>query len=435
MIEIKTGVFNFQNIINILSMWALLISMPIYGQLGELSSNNRLSMKATSLAKNVIITNFEVNSVTQPLLEKYSLKGYQNNIKINFVSTENSVKNFVYAYKLEGADDNWVHTTSTEVYYSNLMPGTYRFYCKPSIEAIDNLKMKSIEIKINPRFIHSWIFKILILTAIGLLFLIPLYFSYYSQKQNILASLIQKKSGEVEEKMRLLELSNSRLVSSNKELEQFAYIASHDLQEPINTIKGFSEILKTKFEKDTDLDALKMLDIISSSSTRMKSLVQDLLVFSRIGKEVQRSMIDMNALIEDITLDMTERIKSNKAQIKCENLPYLLGYKVELRSLFQNLLSNAMKFQKEGVLPEVLITAKEIEDGFEFSIKDNGIGIGEKHKERIFEIFQRLHNKDEYEGTGIGLAHCKKIVTLHNGTIWVESELGNGCNFKFTIKE
>lgn len=411
--------------------------MPVYGQLVADSSAFRISVNTTNNStQKISITDLEVNGVQQLLKEKYELNAYENNISISYRSSENSLdKRFVYAFKLLGLDENWNHTTSTEVHYDNLKPGKYKFVCKPSLTVNDDMTSRPIEININPKFIHSNTFKILVLTGIGFFFLIPLYFSYHSRKQNILASLIQKKSSEVEEKMKLLELSNSRLVSSNKELEQFAYIASHDLQEPINTIKGFSEILKTKFEKDTDPDAIKMLDIISSSSTRMKSLVQDLLVFSRIGKEMQRSMIDMNALIEDITNDMTERIKSNKAQIRCDNLPYILGYKVELRSLFQNLLSNAMKFQKEGVLPVVVISAKEIDTGFEFSVKDNGIGIGNKHKERIFEIFQRLHNKDEYEGTGIGLAHCKKIVNLHNGTIWVESELGKGCNFKFTIEE
>ena len=384
--------------------------------------------------KQIFIEEFLVNGENKPVKDSYSLKPHENNIRIKYISPDiTSNQHTIYYYQLEGIDKEWIQTTSTETHYSNLIAGTYNFKYKLDSVTGDET-VKSIEIIIEPKFVESSMFKFLILSGIGCLFLIPLYFSYHSQKRNLLNLLVQKKSSEVEEKMKLLELSNSRLVSSNKELEQFAYIASHDLQEPINTIKGFGEILKNKFDKETDPEALKMLDMISSSSTRMKSLVQDLLVFSRIGKEKKRSMIDMNELIENIMNDMTDRIASNGAKVNWEGLPYILGYDVELRSLFQNLLSNAMKFQKEGVTPVVDISAREIDTGFEFSVKDNGIGIGAKHKERIFEIFQRLHNKDQYEGTGIGLAHCKKIVNLHNGTIWVESELGKGCNFKFTIE-
>lgn len=387
------------------------------------------------VTKQIFIEEFLVNGEYMPVKETYTLRSHENNIRIKYISPDiASSQNTVYAYQLEGIDEEWISTTATETHYSNLATGTYKFNYKLGSGGSGDDDIKTIEIEIEPKFVQSSMFKFLILSGIGFLFLVPLYFSYHSQKRNLLNLLVQKKSSEVDEKMRLLELSNSRLVSSNKELEQFAYIASHDLQEPINTIKGFGEILKTKFDAEKDTEALKMLDIISSSSSRMKSLVQDLLVFSRIGKEKKRSMIDMNELMQNIMNDMTDRIKQNKAQVNWNNLPYTLGYRVELRSLFQNLLSNAMKFQKEGVAPIIDISAREIESGFEFSVKDNGIGIGAKHKERIFEIFQRLHNKDEYEGTGIGLAHCKKIVTLHNGTIWVESELGEGCNFKFTIE-
>lgn len=393
------------------------------------------STKKYNQEKQLFIQDFIVNGTKRNVLDKYELGPFENNIRINYIAPDiSSSLGTIYAYQLEGVDDHWIHTASKETHYSNLVSGSYRFkYKLASANDIDD-DFKFIDISIEPRFIHSMRFKFLILSFLGLLFAVPLYFSHFSQKQSFLNSLVQKKSSEVDEKMRLLERSNARLVSSNKELEQFAYIASHDLQEPINTIKGFSDILKNKFQEDNDSKALEMLGMISSSSSRMKSLVQDLLVFSRIGKTKKKSMVDMNLLMEDILKDMTERIKNNNAKVSWANLPYIPGYRVELRSLFQNLLSNAMKFQKEGIDPVINITAKKLGSGVEFSVKDNGIGIGPKHKERIFEIFQRLHNKDEYEGTGIGLAHCKKIVNLHHGDIWVESELGKGCNFKFTLE-
>ena len=385
--------------------------------------------------KKIFITEFQVNGETRKISKEYIFSSTENNLRIQYISPDiTSNENIIYAYQLEGVDEDWIYTTSNETHYSNLESGEYRFKYKLGNNENSDPDINSFDIVIEPQFVESSMFKILILSGLGVLFLIPLYLSYHSQQQSLLATLLQKKSGEVEEKMQLLQKSNTRLVSSNKELEQFAYIASHDLQEPINTIKGFSDMLKKKYEETNDEQSVKMLEIISSSSSRMKSLVQDLLIFSRIGKEKKKSMVDMNALLENIMKDLTDRIKSNGAIVTWDNLPYIPGYQVELRSLFQNLLSNAMKFQKPGVAPVIKISSKKIIDGVEFSVKDNGIGISDTHKERIFEIFQRLHNKDEYEGTGIGLAHCKKIVALHHGDIWVESELGEGCNFKFTIE-
>jgi len=384
--------------------------------------------------KEIYLEEFKVNDQKQSMQSEYSLKASENNIRIKYISPDiGSNQHPLYAYQLVGVDEDWITTSATETHYSNLESGMYEFQYKLALaKGAENVKKISIEI--HPRFVESNMFKMVILMGLGMLFLLPLYLSHNSQKRNLLTTLLDKKSDEINSKVKLLEKSNKRLVASNKELEQFAYIASHDLQEPINTIKGFSDILAKKLEASNDESALKMLNIINDSSTRMKDLVKDLLIYSRIGKEKKKSMVDMNGLLSNIINDLNDRIESNNAKVEWDNLPYIPGYQVELRSLFQNLLSNAMKFQKPGVPPEIKISFKKIASGIEFSVKDNGIGIGQEHADRIFEIFQRLHNKDQYEGTGIGLAHCKKIVNLHNGRIWVESKVGEGCDFKFTIE-
>lgn len=384
--------------------------------------------------KQIFIEEFIVNAEERMKSDSYILGANENNIRIKYTSPDISFRHKpLYAYTLKGVDDDWITTTSTETHYSGLKSGSYEFLYKLALSDMDG-EVKSIAIEIEPKFVQSNMFKVLILMGLGVLFMLPMYLNYNTQKRNLLASLLDKKSGELNDKMMLLQKTNKSLVESNKELEQFAYIASHDLQEPINTIKGFSDILTQQFKASNDRKVVEMLSIINDSSARMKDLVKALLVYSRIGKEKKKSMVDLNALLENIKKDMTDRIESNNAKVEWDNLPYIPGYEVELRSLFQNLLSNAMKFQKPGTPPEITISSRKLDNAQEFSIKDNGIGISKEHANRIFEIFQRLHNKDEYEGTGIGLAHCKKIVNLHNGKIWVESEIGEGCNFKFTIE-
>ncbi len=222
------------------------------------------------------------------------------------------------------------------------------------------------------------------------------------------------------------------LERKNKEIEQFAYVASHDLQEPLRTVSNFSGLLARKIEKYDDKDAREYMAVINGAAKRMSTLIFDLLEYSRIGKESGKVLIDCNALVKELLSDMAVSIEVSHAKINVDRLPVLSGF-AELKSLFQNLLSNAIKFRKDGVDPLITISAKDKGKEFVFSIKDNGIGIEGTYYERIFLIFQRLHTRTEYEGTGIGLSQCKKIVELHGGKIWVESNFGQGSTFYFTI--
>ncbi|MGB6037687.1 MAG: ATP-binding protein [Cryomorphaceae bacterium] len=229
-----------------------------------------------------------------------------------------------------------------------------------------------------------------------------------------------------------LERTKNALEQKNKELSQFAYVASHDLKEPLNTISSFIEIITDKYKGKFDESADTMFNFISDATDRMGVLINDLLDFSSTDSEKQITLVDCNKLVEIVRQDLGVRIKETNTTLEVGVLPQVQGYETALRLLFQNLVSNSIKFSKPGVPPKIKISAKE-QDGWTFSIEDNGIGISEEHKVDVFNIFQRLHANSEYEGTGIGLAHCKKIVELHKGELWVDSEPGKGSTFYFTI--
>lgn len=221
----------------------------------------------------------------------------------------------------------------------------------------------------------------------------------------------------------------TEIIKKNKELEQFAYITSHDLQEPLRTIMSLSQLMSSTYKGRLDEKADKYLRYIDETSQRMSDLIKGLLDYSRIGSERELTNIDCNELLNAISDDLQENIRESKAQIEVGELPEIRGYETELRMLFQNLISNALKFQKKDNKPRVTIDARKEMGGWEFACTDNGIGIAPENRERIFDIFQRLNKKTRYKGTGIGLAHCRKIVDLHGGKIRVESELGQGSTF------
>jgi signal transduction histidine kinase len=233
---------------------------------------------------------------------------------------------------------------------------------------------------------------------------------------------------------RALETQNKELEIKNRELEQFAYVASHDLQEPLRTTTSFVKMFKQQYYGRLDERADKFLNYIVQASDRMSVLIKDLLDFSRIGNNKDIERVDCNAILQDVIADIDQAIKDSDAEIKAENLPVLRGYTTELKQLFQNLIVNSIKFRKKDVPPKIKIVAQKNNDYWRFAFTDNGIGIEQKHNERIFVIFQRLHNRTAYQGSGIGLSHCKKIVELHNGKIWVESTPDVGSTFNFTIQ-
>jgi PAS domain S-box-containing protein len=225
-----------------------------------------------------------------------------------------------------------------------------------------------------------------------------------------------------------------RLEAQNKELEQFVFIASHDLQEPLRTVTSFTDLLANDYKDSFDETGQKSLKFIVEATGRMRILVKGLLDYSRIGKDSEIQAINISILISEIEQDLGAKIASTGAKIKTGKLPReVMSYGTDLRQLFQNLIVNAIKFRKEGVHPVVEISHIDKKNMHQFSIADNGIGIAKEHHGKVFKIFKRLNNRTNYDGTGIGLAHCQKIVDLHGGKIWVESVFGEGSTFYFTV--
>jgi PAS domain S-box-containing protein len=223
------------------------------------------------------------------------------------------------------------------------------------------------------------------------------------------------------------------LEQKNKETEQFAYVASHDLQEPLRTISSFVGLLKAEYYDKLDIKANQYIDFLIQSSERMGVLIKDLLDYSRLGKRKDLQQVDTQSILQEVVADLDSTIQDNQAVITVNNLPVIECYRTELKLLFQNLVTNAIKFRKKDQHPQITIGAEKINGFWKFAFQDNGIGIEQQHRERIFIIFQRLHTRKEYEGSGIGLAHCKKIAELHGGKIWVESTPGEGSIFYLAL--
>ncbi|MDB5200071.1 MAG: cph1 4 [Chitinophagaceae bacterium] len=226
-----------------------------------------------------------------------------------------------------------------------------------------------------------------------------------------------------------------KLEASNAELERYAYVTSHDLQEPLRMVTSFLQLLQQKYDQQLDVTAQKYINFAVDGAARMKILILDLLEFSRISSVMEdHHVIDLNDTIANTRLALKAAIDESQALINVHSLPKVYGNESQLLQLFQNIISNAIKY-KSNVKPVIEIGAIEAPTEWQFYIQDNGIGMDPKFFEKIFIIFQRLHDRKEYEGTGIGLAICKKIVELHGGKIWVESVKGQGSKFYFTISK
>ena len=226
------------------------------------------------------------------------------------------------------------------------------------------------------------------------------------------------------------------LKRSNEELQQFAYVTSHDLQEPLRTIASFTQLMERRYKGKLDEDADEFMGYIVDASVRMKQMILDLLEYSRVGtKQEKYQQVCMESQLNSVLANLNDLIERSHAKITHDPLPVVFGDKGQLLLLFQNLITNAIKFRKEDEPPQIHISAgcDPESDEYVFSIADNGIGIEEQYFDRIFIIFQRLHTREEYHGTGIGLSIAKRIVERHGGRIWVESEFGEGAVFYFTI--
>ncbi len=235
---------------------------------------------------------------------------------------------------------------------------------------------------------------------------------------------------QLEERLQALERSNA-------ELEQFAYVASHDLQEPLRMVSSYLQLVEDRYKNLLDKDGKEFIDYAVNGAVRMQDLIKSLLEYSRVGRtdEKMQDLVSMESVVASAKENLQDQINSSGAVITCDHLPEVTGHRYQLTQLIQNLVSNAIKYRVHGQTPKIHISASQQKEapGWLFSVQDNGIGFEQMHADKIFVIFRRLHTKEEYAGTGIGLAICKKIVERHGGRIWVESSPGKGSTFYFTL--
>jgi signal transduction histidine kinase len=241
-------------------------------------------------------------------------------------------------------------------------------------------------------------------------------------------ALARAKAAEAAAKRALRDLERS-----NRDLEQFAYVASHDLSEPLRTVASFVGLLQQRYQGQLDKDADDFIHYAVDGTQRMQQLIDDLLAYSRVGqKDLDPAPVDLDDLVRGKLRELDGRLQASDATVETGTLPTVRGDEGQLAQVFQNLLTNAIKFHN-GAAPAVRVTAERAGGEWTIAVVDNGIGIDPAHAERIFKMFQRLHGREAYDGTGIGLAICQRIVERHGGRIWVEPAAGGGSAFKFTL--
>jgi len=266
--------------------------------------------------------------------------------------------------------------------------------------------------------------------GIGLLVILPLtgYGIWVSWE-------LGRERNDLVEARHKLEESVAELGRSNADLQQFAYVASHDLQEPLRMVSSYTQLIAKRYKGKLDADADEFIAFAVDGANRMQRLIQDLLAYSRVktgGRQFEPTA--METVLKAALANLTNAVAESHAVITHDSLPAVMGDEKQLAQLFQNLLSNAVKFRGPQPL-HIHISAKQADGEWLFAVRDNGIGIDPEYADRIFVIFQRLHTREEYPGTGIGLAICKKIVERHGGRMWVESDRGKGATFYFTLRD
>jgi signal transduction histidine kinase len=244
---------------------------------------------------------------------------------------------------------------------------------------------------------------------------------------------VQQRTEELLKETQERTAAMEELARSNADLEQFAYIASHDLQEPLRNVTTHVQLLRRRYGGSLDHGALEVMAVIEAGAKRMSDLVRDMLAYSRVMHEdVGMSAVDAGQLLAEVLIDIRAQIDQEHARVTRGPMPEVVADATQLRQLLQNLVGNALKYHPADSRPEISVTAEERSDEWVFAVRDNGIGISEEYHERIFGLFKRLH-RHQYPGTGVGLAICRRVVQMHGGHIWVESKPGEGATFYFTL--
>ena len=261
-------------------------------------------------------------------------------------------------------------------------------------------------------------------------------YAQHESDYRLIEHTLELSSSELNARTRTIEQQKLELQRSNTELEHFAYIASHDLQEPLRTIQSYLQLLQRRYQPLLDRDAEEFIAFAIDGASRMRMLIEDLLTYARVASRARPlEPVPLDDVLNEVMHSLKIRLEEQAAVIERDPLPVVLADRRQLAQLIQNLLANALKFQAPGRTPVIQIGATREGERWVVRVRDNGIGLSTTYADKIFVIFQRLHSREDYEGTGVGLAVCKKIIERHGGTIWVESEPGQGATFLFSLSD
>jgi len=385
--------------------------------------------------QSIVVENIQVNKNNLESFQDIILEPEENNISFQFSNVSYPhYKGTQFAFKLEGADEDWNYSSNHEANYINLDPGNYTFKVgNLAFNKEEPTNVKSIKFTIDTPFYKSNLAYLLYALLFASLACMTIYIFAIKNNRDKLEEEVQVRTRQLQEKIGEAEKLNKKLSLSNKELQNYAQITSHDLKSPLRTISGFVSLLDKKNKANYDQKDQQYMDFIKNGTLKMTEVVENLLNLSKVNISEEDNLISIQSVIDETLKGLDFQIQEkNVVIIQSGIFPEIKMDKTNARQLFQNLISNAIKYN-ENPNPEVQIIGEENNDGYLFSIKDNGLGIENKYHKEIFEIFKRLHVNDEYEGSGIGLAICKKIVEKYNGNISLESFPGQGSTFYISL--
>ena len=373
-----------------------------------------------------------VNDEPISIFEKIDLEPHQNNIIIRYTAINPAQPaQFGYAYNLTNVDEELIFTQSRETHYSNLLPGKYTF----GVGVADNneliTELSSIEFEIQESFIQSDLFKVI--SALVILTIVGFFLYSYNAllQKSKLKNLVDQRTKELDEKVKALEVVNIKMEQSNEALKNYAHITSHDLKSPLRNVGSFVQLLEKKNAATFDSKDQEYVKYVRDGVKSMENTIDDLLTYSSLEKSEPYRPVPILDVINQVITDLALTISDRNVKIKVTGeYPTLDGHFSRYKRLFQNLIENGIKYNSSEN-PQIEISVVEDEAEYKFTIADNGIGFDQKYSDKIFEMFQRLHDRSSYSGTGIGLAMCKKIIESYGGKIWVESEYGSGSQFHF----
>jgi signal transduction histidine kinase len=355
-----------------------------------------------------VISRMEIDQKSRVVRAEFSTLSYKNEQLARF------------AYRLDG--DRWTDTTERVLTFAGIAPGEHRLEIQSRVrDGPVSAKVAVAEFQIEPKWWETWW-----LRTAAMLLVAAAVWGLVMWRQEVLRS----RNRQLEEAVRQ---RTAELARSNTELVQFAYVASHDLQEPLRMVSSYVQLLARRYAGKLDADADEFIAFAVDGAKRMQNQINDLLAFSRVTtKGHEFKPVEVDAALKLALANLKVAIEESQANVTSGPLPVVNADSAQLTQLFQNLIGNAIKFRRKEP-PRVHVSVEKRAKEWEFSVRDNGIGIEPQHLERIFVIFQRLHTAAEFPGTGIGLAICKKIAERHGGNLWVTSESGVGSNFHFTI--